>query len=282
MANIRAHIPLGILILLVALSAVVGAADDNRPSLEDMKGIEYHYQLIPENSLAKSGDQISSTFLEKTAFIDWENTPSLKEGFYIDTVDRLLKAHNKILRVRFDLETPEKSKITLKSRSTDMKTLDRMNKAAEGEIDAFFGNEAYSYSLNTKIPVGKHNVSTMTPEETFNLLRSSGSEIYSLTQALRESGQPLLKTHVMRMEKYKGTVSSGDHKGMKVELQIWTVKGNNTPVLAEIGFGGSIEEKQLLDALDAWLSQKLQSDTLLAKDAGASKTEITFAASANK
>lgn len=280
MTDTQTHILLGILLLLVALSTVARAAGEKQADLQDMQDIEYHYQLIPTGALTESGNQLSGTFLNKTAFIDWENSPSSKEGFYIDTVDRFLKSRNKVLRVRFDLSKPAKSKITLKSRNAELSKLDKMSNEAEGEIDAFFGRETYSYSLDTKIPVNQFDASNMTLEDTFSLLKSSGSEIYPLTRALRESRQPLMKTGTMRMAKFKGTVNSGEHEGMKVEVQVWTVKGSKTPVLAEIGFDGDVADREILDARDAWLSRKLQSDNLLAKDAGASKTEITFAVSA--
>lgn len=243
----------------------------------DMTDIEYHYQLDPAGALIPGTGKLSKAFMEKTPFIKWKNKPAYKEGFYIDTYDRYLKKRNQVLRVRFDLKKPEKSKITLKSRSADVGKVTFFGRKPGGEIDAFFGEEAYSYSVDTPVRRDDLDLTTTTPAEVFALLERRDPAFYALTRGLRAQGLANIgASPVMSMGKFKGTITQGEFEGKGVELQVWTVKGDTVPVLAEIGFSGDIAKKAKLDARDRWLSATLKRNGLLAADPGASKTEISL------
>ncbi len=271
---------LAVLLLLPLAATAFAETSGNVPrsaGMDDMKSIEYHYQLNPANTLDASG-KITPEFLRRMPFILWKNTPSYKQGFYIDTQDRFLKQHNKVLRVRFDLAKPKKSKITLKSRSSDLDKLDMMGSDPKGEIDSFSGQDQYSFSVDTPIPNKGFDLDTMTPEDVLAFLKANDTRFYGLTRALREHAKVsrLIRTPVATMAIFKGFSSEGPYKGMEVELQVWTIKDGTQPFLAEIGFDGDVANRPSLDAQDVWLSLQLKAHGLLAADAGASKTELTF------
>lgn len=243
----------------------------------DMTDIEYHYQLDPAGALVPGTGKLSRAFMEKTPFIKWKNKPAYKEGFYIDTYDRYLKKRNQVLRVRFDLKKPEKSKVTLKSRSADVSKVTFFGHEPGGEIDAFFGEEAYSYSVDTPVRRDDLDLTTATPAQVFELLKRRDPAFYALTRGLRAQGLAKIgASPVMSMGKFKGKIAQGGFAGREVELQVWTVKGDAVPVLAEVGFSGDITDKAKLDARDRWLSAILKRNGLLAADPGGSKTEISF------
>lgn len=264
--------------IVIIASLVLPSLAQNPANQQTMKEIEYHYQLNPSGSLNATG-KLSTGFMERTGFIEWENEPSYKQGFYIDTQDRYLKQNGMVLRVRFDIEKSKKSKITLKSRSNDINKLTFLGNGTKGEIDSFFGKDQYSFSMDTPIPSKEYDLNSMTSEDVLVFLKSNDADVYTLLKPLCDhmKKSPAIKTSVMRMAKFKGVVTQGPHKGMKVELQVWTRKNKAQPILAEIGFDGKTSNRKNLNAQDVWLSAKLKSNNLLAEDAGASKTELTFA-----
>ncbi|MFW5490157.1 MAG: hypothetical protein ACNI3A_17335 [Desulfovibrio sp.] len=271
-------------LLLVFSTAALAQASEASPTAQkkDLKAIEYHYQLDPSGALDASGN-LAPEFLQQMAFITWKNTPSLKRGFYVDTEDRFLKSQRKVLRVRFDLAKPKKSKITLKSRGSNLARIDRLLPGTEGEIDSFFGQDQYSFAVDTPIPSKDFNLDAMTPEDALAFLKGHNQAVYNLTAPLRDHANisPLMRTPSATMLIFKGTAAEGPYKGMKVELQVWTLHDGAKPYLAEIGFDGDLTERPSLNAKDVWLSSQLKARNLLAADPGTSKTELTFQAAKN-
>lgn len=269
-------VELSIFILLLGQTMACSAGTRALPNA--MKDIEYHYQLKPAE-FSDAPDKLSAGLAQRLPFVEWKKGATVKQGFYIDTEDRFLKQHGKVLRVRFDRNKPKKSKITLKSRGPDLDTIDALGTKAEGEIDAFSGSDQYSFALEEHFPSSQYTPQTMTPEDALDFLRTNAPNIYERTRTLREHAatSPLIKSTVMNMIKYKGAVLEGPHKGMKLELQVWTALNGKSPVLAEIGFHGKITDRTALDTQGAWLFTKLRKARILARDPKASKTELTFA-----
>ena len=249
-----------------------------KATMKSMEDIEYHDNIDLKYAWNGESKELGKDFVAKTPYITWNNKVKFQELFYVDTKDRYLKSKGIIIRVRENISAPEKSKITLKTRSDSLDTLIGLPKVKKGEIDYFRGKANYSFSKDYEYNpyAGEIVFEKATAMDAVNHIRDHDWKAYTIiVNMLRGGEKNILKTATARASSYKGWINEGPFKGQEIAIQLWKVSGEKTPYVFEIGFDGETKDIPELDKKSAWLMEKLKNSGVLAKE-GSSKTEATF------
>ncbi len=258
-------------------------------TMKDMEEVEYHFNIDLKHAWDGEKKKLDKEFVKKTPFINWRNKVKFKEIYYIDTADRFLKSRNQSLRVRLDVSKVIKSKITQKSRSSDLNRVERLAKS-KGEIDVTGDQVNYNMATDINFNFLVFDFYKSRVEDVVNLLKINSWKAYAqITPLVRYGYDRILKTDLIRASQYKGWINTGPHKGQEVEVQIWKKiidpgkygKGGKygKPFVMEIAFDGDYERKKDLDEAYRWLGAELGNNGLLAKEQLFSKAEMAFAVS---
>jgi len=236
--------------LSFALPASLLAADKAK---FEKGGIEYHFVLndltnIDEQYMPVMPDQV----VEKLApMFVVAPQGKMKNGMYIDTLDRKLKQKNLILRVK-------KGKLTVKSRGpvpeaiADIPKCEREKSSKEYELD-YFGKPGYSIASSIKFSPEELDIANnkITPAKVRAFLQTACSPLYEQVKDVL-SDPAVVIPGTSNQYKFKVKLGKGyplaDNEELEVDLAIWYFP-TTTETVFELSYTGPASERPQLEKL---------------------------------
>ena len=252
--------------LCVVCTVVVGVfamfAANTAYSLSEENFTEVEYHFILQN--IEKWENLDALPQEIAALLDiFELDTEAKhyQVMYADTPDRILQKDTLILRIRAYVNKPEKSKITLKTRNTDMQTLVSDIPNAEYELDVSGPKTTYSGSVDIKFTGDDLDVNTITTESLLGYINEKEPALLPYLAPIQDNAEAGLPGIVDRY-KFEGKLKKHAFAAdVEFDFEIWTFGPEQ--YLVELAFSGETERKAELDQLYTEIGEFLTGHELL-------------------
>ncbi len=147
-------------------------------SLEQFDGTEYGFNILEPEGMNIAPTSMSGQREKLYNFINFEPGHDEKLVTYLDTPDRDLSKNSLIIRVREEINRPDKTKITVKLRAESPEAFGDLKKFRKAEIDIVGGEKQYSVSWDIKyhpndFDVRRVDVPAIPPEDSYSKTRKT-------------------------------------------------------------------------------------------------------------
>ncbi len=227
---------------------------------EDFTEVEYHY-ILQNIEKWETLDVLPQEMVTLFDIFEFESGADHYKVMNADTPDRILQKDTLLLRVRANVKKPDKSKITLKTRSTDMNALVDDIPGAEYELDVSVAKTTYSGAVDIKFTDEDLDVNTLTPESILNYINLKEPALLHYLAPIRDNPEARLPGVVDRY-KFEGKLKEHAFAAdVEFDFEIWTFGPEQ--YLVELAFSGETERKAELDQLYTEIGEFLAGHELL-------------------
>ena len=259
-------------IVCIAVMIMAGASTAQSAPEEKFSAVEYHYILKNMVDVADAVEMLPQELAEQLHIFEFDSEPKHYKVMYVDSKDRVLRRENMILRVRANVKKPEKSKITIKGRSSDASSLKDIPDG-EYEIDVSGGKNTYSVSLDIKYSPEELDDSSLTTASLLDFIRRKNPDLLQLLVPIQDNAEAAIPGVVDRFQ-FEGKLKDRpDFEEIDFDFEIWIF--DTGQYLTELAFSGDMEDKDALDALYAEVQEFLTQQNLLSPEQ-VSKTQFYF------
>ena len=238
--------------------------------------LEYHVNTGLASTLPYAADQLTPDFTKAFGFIALEDELSIKLVTFIDTPNRDFNAKHINIRVRENVTTPRKSKITIKLRDDNPEAFGELSGYKKAEVDYTEGKAAYSVSYDLPYSPNDIDIQHVNIATVFDIIKRNQAMWNIVSDIYNQHKQDLIQTEVMRTHAWEGFVKDKRFNDVEMEFQIWTPYYRKPRItFAEFSFKGSTGDKARLDEAYQYVDQQVKA---VGFDSGhqGSKTNSTF------
>ncbi|WP_198265230.1 hypothetical protein [sulfur-oxidizing endosymbiont of Gigantopelta aegis] len=238
---------------------------------------EYAFNLQEPEGLNSTPGSLAGQREKLYDFINFEPGNDEKLVTYLDTPDRILAKNSLIIRVREDLRSPRKTRITVKLRAESPADFGDIKRYRKAEIDIVGGNKSYSVSWDIRYNHNDINVRKVNILAVLDRIKKKNPEAWNVVETrLEGKSEQLIQTLVMRTLSWEGPITKV--RGIvEMDYTIWSpLYKENDEAFTSMSFKGKTKDKNLLAVVkrvDAVLAEK---GLAIPPEKSFSKTRRTF------
>ncbi len=243
---------------------------------------EYGFNIQEPDSMNIAPSSLSGQREKLYNFINFEPGHDEKLVTYLDTPNRDLNKNALIIRVREDLTSPKKTKITVKLRAESPEAFGDISKYRKAEIDIVGGEKKYSVSWDIGYNPNDFDVRRVDVPAILERIKQKNPEAWSAVESrLDGKTDEIQQTMVMRSLYWEGPITKIPGS-VEADYSIWSPYYKKPAVaFTSISFKGKTKDRNLpavAQRIEAALTEK---GLAVPPEESYSKTRQTFDMSPN-
>lgn len=245
--------------------------------LSSFDRVEFAIAVGAGETLPVGTTTLSQAFQQAYGFMDFEYRAGQKHITYLDTPDRALRANNIQLRVRRNVFSPDKTKITVKIAADTPEGVGNLRGYTKAEIDTDGQKERFSVSYDIAYAPHELNVTAVDIDKVIAMIQKDRNAWGAIKDVVEANRAQLQQTIPMRSFDWSAYPKDSRFRNVEVDFQMWTtLSGEPGIAFYELSWKGPTRNRALLQDLLEHLKEQVETTGFSDRALTGSKTQATF------
>lgn len=264
-------------VLVIIFAALFSGANAHALPLSKFDQIEFAVAVGAGDTLPIGASTLSEAFKQAYGFMDFEYRAGQKHIAYIDTPDRALRANNIQLRVRRNVFSPDKTKITVKIAADTPEAVGDLRGYTKAEIDTDGQKERFSVSYDINYAPHELDITAVDIDKVIAMIQKDRNAWGAIKDVVEANRTRLQQTIPMRSYDWSAYPRDRRYRNVEVDFQMWTtLSGEPGIAFYELSWKGPTRNRAHLHELLEHIKEQVDTTGFKDRALTGSKTQATF------